>query len=108
MRIRFALGIGALLLAGGAVTGGAVAFAAPDAPPTTQAPAGAPAQSPTDAPPAPSRTGTPPAQAPTDAPSARPSEPGRQAPAPRSNGNRVPSAVPAGPTGDLHLPAVWG
>ncbi|MGW4483957.1 hypothetical protein ACWEOE_08960 [Amycolatopsis sp. NPDC004368] len=96
MRIRFAVGVGALLLAGGALTGGAVAFARP-APPSSQ----------------PTRV-TPPAQAPSSAPTERPGTPPtavptRVAPPVKAPGAvRVPTAIPAGPTGDLNLPAIWG
>jgi hypothetical protein len=43
-------------------------------------------------------------QKPTAAPGQAPSvaKPGK----PRAS--RVPTAIPAGPTGDLHLPAIWG
>ncbi|WP_409183694.1 hypothetical protein F9C11_04775 [Amycolatopsis sp. VS8301801F10] len=99
MRVRFALAIGSLLLAGGALTGGAVAFAA-DAPPSVSQPApqktGAPAVSPGAPTAAPA-----PAQRSTAAPKvAAPGQPAKS--------KRVPTAVPAGPTGDLHLPSVWG
>ncbi|MBB4686706.1 hypothetical protein [Amycolatopsis jiangsuensis] len=101
MRIRFAVGFGALLLAGGIATGGAVAFASdtPSEPrPAPSAPQ-APSQAPTDAP-RPSATRAP--EPDRSRPSASPQ-------APRSNGKvRVPTAVPAGPTGDLHLPAIRG
>jgi len=96
LRIRIALTLGALVLAGGALTGGiALADQAPTAPTTarpsepTVAPAPVPSQRP-----ATSRAPIAVPQA-TTAPGARPA-PGR----------RVPIAVPAGPTGDLHLPAI--
>ena len=98
MRIRIALTLGALVLAGGALTGG-IALAseaqAPAAPSTTQV----------------TRPGEP-----TVAPAPDSTRPGRPSamPAPRDTTKprtgpapRVPRAVPAGPTGDLHLPAVW-
>ncbi|WP_410607182.1 hypothetical protein [Amycolatopsis sp. lyj-109] len=98
MRIRIALTLGALVLAGGALTSG-IALAseaqAPAAPTTTQA----------------TRPGEP-----TVAPAPDSTRPGRPSamPAPRDTTKprtgqvpRVPRAVPAGPTGDLHLPAVW-
>ncbi|HET6285953.1 MAG TPA: hypothetical protein VFG15_04260 [Amycolatopsis sp.] len=98
LRTRIALSLGALLLAGGA------AFAT-----TSLASADQSAPSPT--------TSQPPAKAPTVAPA----EPTRATTAPsgpeaaptKANGtvvkpgeHRVPKAVPAGPTGDLNLPAV--
>ncbi|WP_329052855.1 hypothetical protein OG738_09220 [Amycolatopsis sp. NBC_01488] len=88
MRIRIALSLGALVLAGGALTGGiALADQAPSAPTTARPTAPVPATSLTPAP--------------TRAPIA--------VPAPRATTKapqRVPRAVPAGPTGDLHLPAI--
>lgn len=101
MRIRIALTLGALVLAGGALTGGIALASEAQAPapaPTTQM---ARPSDPTVAPaPATSRTRP---QAPTVVPVPREtSRPARPGPAPR-----VPRAVPAGPTGDLHLPAVW-
>lgn len=104
LRIRIALSLGALLLAGGAVMGTALASAAeqPPAPPTAQ---------PTPAP-------APPMAEPTRAPSARPAPPGEATTAPQPDGRpgkpliegkrpgRVPTAIPAGPVGDLHLPAI--
>ncbi|MBN9745649.1 hypothetical protein DMP23_31990 [Amycolatopsis sp. A1MSW2902] len=95
MRVRFALAIGSLLLAGGAV-----AFAA-DGPLSVQpAPAQtAPAERPTAAP----------APAPADRQTtAAPGAPKVAAPGQPAKSKRVPTAVPAGPTGDLHLPSVWG
>jgi len=98
LRIRIALTLGALVLAGGALTGG-IALAseaqAPAAPTQTQA----------------TRPGEP-----TVAPAPVSTRPGLPSamPAPRETTKprtgqvpRVPRAVPAGPTGDLHLPAVW-
>jgi hypothetical protein len=98
LRIRIALTLGALVLAGGALTGG-IALAS-----EAQAPA-APTQTQT------TRPGEPTvAPAPVSTRPARPST----TPAPRETtmprtgqAPRVPRAVPAGPTGDLHLPAVW-
>ncbi|WP_103354922.1 hypothetical protein [Amycolatopsis sp. CA-128772] len=97
MRIRIALTLGALVLAGGALTGGIALASDAQAPaaPTTQV----------------TRPGEPTvAPAPASTRPARPSA----APAPRETTMprtgqppRVPRAVPAGPTGDLHLPAVW-
>ena len=101
MRIRIALTLGALVLAGGALTGG-IALAsdaqAPAVPVPTQVTTrpNVPTESrpplPTDA-----RTLGQAAQAPRTTP--RPDRAGR-APV-------VPRAIPAGPTGDLNLPAVW-
>jgi hypothetical protein len=90
LRIRVVLSLGALLLAGGALTGGAVAMAqdAPAASPTTTAPA----PTAVTVKPAPSATTRP-------APPIMTTRPGRAA-------VRVPTAVPAGPTGDLALPAI--
>ncbi|WP_086838173.1 hypothetical protein [Amycolatopsis kentuckyensis] len=98
MRIRIALTLGALVLAGGALTGG-IALAseaqAPNPSPTQATRPGEPTV-------APAPVSTRP-QAPTAMPAPREtSRPARTGPAPR-----VPRAVPAGPTGDLHLPAVW-
>ncbi|MEV6896977.1 hypothetical protein [Amycolatopsis sp. NPDC051372] len=106
MRIRFALSVGALLLVGGAVTGGAVAFAQP-APPSAATQPTVPAQEP------PSATTRPtlPAQRPTEVapPTAVPTRMPAQAPGVRApSGVRVPTAIPAGPTGDLNLPDIWG
>jgi hypothetical protein len=96
LRIRIALSLGALVLAGGALTGG-IAMASqsqPTAPPQattrpTEPPSAAPPQATT--------------RKPVSAPSAIPAttKPPRAEQAPR-----VPRAVPAGPTGDLHLPAI--
>ncbi|RSM39158.1 hypothetical protein DMA12_30490 [Amycolatopsis balhimycina DSM 5908] len=100
MRIRIALTLGALVLAGGALTGG-IALAseaqAPAAPTSTQVTRpGEPTVAPA---PANSRSGVP-----TTAPASR----APRAAEPRTGQvPRVPRAVPAGPTGDLHLPAVW-
>ncbi len=97
MRIRIALSLGALVLAGGALTGGiAVASEAqPAAPTATTAPSERPI-APPSAVPATSRQ----PQAPTVAPAPRETK------APSTRPQRVPRAVPAGPTGDLHLPAI--
>ncbi|MDX3187648.1 hypothetical protein PV458_04490 [Streptomyces sp. MN03-5084-2B] len=100
MRIRIALTLGALVLAGGALTGGIALASEAQAPaaPTTQV----------------TRPGEP-TVAPAPA-STRPTRPvpATAVPAPRETTMprtgqvpRVPRAVPAGPTGDLHLPAVW-
>jgi hypothetical protein len=100
LRIRIALSLGALVLAGGALTGGvALASQSQPAPPqaTTARPAAPPSQAPAPTEtkrPAPTAQAAPPDL--TKVPSAR----AEQAP-------RVPRAVPAGPTGDLRLPAIW-
>jgi hypothetical protein len=96
LRIRIALSLGALVLAGGALTGG-IALAS-----EAQAPA-------------PSATTVRPTEPPrATATTSRPAQPSA-APAPRETRTliavpgtapRVPRAVPAGPTGDLHLPAI--
>ena len=95
MRIRTVLSLGALLLAGGALTGGAVALAetGPAATPTSsQAPL------PTSSRPAPTAVTKPaPAETTRRALPVAPPAPARV---------RVPRAVPAGPTGDLALPAI--
>ncbi|MEV7093341.1 hypothetical protein AB0M80_10920 [Amycolatopsis sp. NPDC051045] len=96
MRIRIALTLGALVLAGGALTGGIALASEAQAPaPTTQVTRpGEPTVAPA---PVSTRPNVPAVStAPTEA------RPARTGPAPR-----VPRAVPAGPTGDLHLPAVW-
>lgn len=91
MRIRIALTLGALVLAGGALTGGiALADQSQPAPPTTARPSEAPSAVPTV-----TRAPLPPNAAPAPRETTRPARP-----------QRVPRAVPAGPTGDLHLPAV--
>jgi hypothetical protein len=95
LRIRIALSLGAFLLAGGAVMGTAMATAAPaqvQQPTSTTAPA--PSQVPTSTRPAPSEAPT--TRKPETAPT-RDNAPGVV---------RVPRAIPAGPTGDLHLPAI--
>ncbi|HEY2057648.1 MAG TPA: hypothetical protein VGH57_04665 [Amycolatopsis sp.] len=102
MRIRFALSLGALLLAGGAIAGG-IASAAP-APTAPQQATTAPAPV----------SGKPSAQPAPEAPTEmqKPGVAPRPAPAVVTPGKpraaRVPTAIPAGPTGDLHLPAIWG
>ncbi|WP_328613467.1 hypothetical protein OHS18_32895 [Amycolatopsis sp. NBC_00355] len=97
MRIRIALSLGALVLAGGALTGGiAMAAPSPTAPP--QATTTRPAEPPTQAP-APAQTTRKPVSAPSAVPATSKTPRAEQAP-------RVPRAVPAGPTGDLHLPAI--
>ncbi|RSN58513.1 hypothetical protein DMH01_20885 [Amycolatopsis sp. WAC 04182] len=99
LRTRIALSLGALLLAGGAAfatTSLASADQSAPSPTTTQAPQ-PPTQAPTAVPGEPTRATTaPPAPAPpkTSAAVVKPGE------------HRVPKAVPAGPTGDLHLPAI--
>ncbi|MGW3966348.1 hypothetical protein ACWED2_41470 [Amycolatopsis sp. NPDC005003] len=99
MRIRIALTLGALVLAGGALTGG-IALAseaqAPAAPTTQVTRPGEPTVAPAPA----TRTRS---QAPSAVPAPREARP---VPA-TGKAPRVPRAVPAGPTGDLHLPAVW-
>ncbi|WP_340686794.1 hypothetical protein LCL61_11320 [Amycolatopsis coloradensis] len=99
LRTRIALSLGALLLAGGAAfatTSLASADQSAPSPTTTQAPQ-PPTKAPTAAPGEPTRATTaPPAPTPakTGAAVVKPGE------------HRVPKAVPAGPTGDLHLPAI--
>jgi hypothetical protein len=97
LRIRIALSLGALVLAGGALTGG-IALASEAQPPA-----------PTSA-----RPTEPPTVAPTETTSKRPAPPSaapratKVPAAPRAEqAPRVPRAVPAGPTGDLRLPAIW-
>jgi uncharacterized membrane protein len=97
LRIRIALSLGALVLAGGALTGG-IALASeaqPPAPSATTRPTQPPSAMPTDT------------RKPAEAPSAVPAPPREATKAPSTRPQRVPRAVPAGPTGDLHLPAVW-
>jgi hypothetical protein len=96
LRIRIALSLGALVLAGGALTGG-IALASEAQPPAPSA-----TTRPTEPPSAMPATSRKPAEAPTAAPAPR-----EATKAPRTGPQRVPRAVPAGPTGDLHLPAVW-
>ncbi|SFW49297.1 hypothetical protein [Amycolatopsis australiensis] len=95
MRIRIALTLGALVLAGGALTGG-IALASEAQPPAPSATTSRPSE-PTVAP-APGRTTQRPAPSATPAP--------RETTRPAQAAPRVPRAVPAGPTGDLHLPAI--
>jgi len=97
LRIRIALSLGALVLAGGALTGG-IALASeaqPPAPSATTRPTQPPSAMPTDT------------RKPAEAPTAMPAPPREATKAPSTRPQRVPRAVPAGPTGDLHLPAVW-
>jgi uncharacterized membrane protein len=97
LRIRIALSLGALVLAGGALTGG-IALASeaqPPAPSATTRPTQPPSAMPTDT------------RKPAEAPTAVPAPPREATKAPSTRPQRVPRAVPAGPTGDLHLPAVW-
>lgn len=100
MRIRIALTLGALVLAGGALTGGIALASEAQAPAQpTQTQVTRPGE-PTVAPvPATSRTRP---QPPVAVPVPRETTKPRTGVVPR-----VPRAVPAGPTGDLHLPAVW-
>ncbi|MFI5583794.1 hypothetical protein ACIA5G_02065 [Amycolatopsis sp. NPDC051758] len=96
MRIRIALSLGALVLAGGALTGG-IALASeaqPPAPTATTRPTAPPSAIPTTS------------RKPTEAPTAMPAPPREATKAPSARPQRVPRAVPAGPTGDLHLPAI--
>jgi hypothetical protein len=96
LRIRIALTLGALVLAGGALTGGIALASDAQAPATTtqQTRPGEPTVAPV-----PDKSRPPVSAAPAPRETTRPA---RTGPAPR-----VPRAVPAGPTGDLHLPAVW-
>jgi outer membrane biosynthesis protein TonB len=96
LRIRIALSLGALVLAGGALTGG-IALASeaqPPAPTATTRPTEPPSAIPTTS------------RKPTKAPTAVPAPPREATKAPSARPQRVPVAVPAGPTGDLHLPAI--
>ena len=102
MRIRIALTLGALVLAGGALTGG-IALASDAQAPVVPAPAQTTRPSDPTLAPAPTTT-RPRSQAPTAVPVPR--ETTRQKPV-TGPAPRVPRAVPAGPTGDLNLPAVW-
>jgi hypothetical protein len=95
LRIRIALSLGALVLAGGALTGGiALASEAQPPAPTTTRPTAPPSAIPTTS------------RKPTDAPTAMPVPRETTKRAARPDNVRVPVAVPAGPTGDLHLPAI--
>ncbi|MFD5089711.1 hypothetical protein ACFWMR_03870 [Amycolatopsis thailandensis] len=102
LRTRIALSLGALLLAGGAAfatTSLASADQSAPSPTATQAPQ----------PPQPAPTTTKPAEQPTRATTAPPRDPrpARKTPEVAAPGeHRVPKAVPAGPTGDLNLPAI--
>ncbi|MEU3623531.1 hypothetical protein BS329_27845 [Amycolatopsis coloradensis] len=94
LRTRIALSLGALLLAGGAAfatTSLASADQSAPSPTVTQAPAPAPTTA---------KPGEPPRA--TTAP-----RPAQETPSVAAPGeHRVPKAVPAGPTGDLNLPAI--
>jgi hypothetical protein len=94
LRIRIALSLGALVLAGGALTGG-IALASEAQPPAPSA-----TTRPTEPPSAVPAT----SRRPTKAPTAVPAPPREATKAPSAV--RVPRAVPAGPTGDLRLPAI--
>ncbi|OXM50539.1 hypothetical protein CFP71_27520 [Amycolatopsis thailandensis] len=98
LRTRIALTLGALLLAGGAAFATtSLASADQSAPSSTVTPA---PQPPTKAP-----TTDKPAPAPTRATTEpRPAQRTPEVAAPGEH--RVPKAVPAGPTGDLNLPAI--
>ncbi|MEV6908851.1 hypothetical protein [Amycolatopsis sp. NPDC051071] len=99
LRTRIVLSLGALLLAGGAAfatTSLASADQSAPSPSATQAPAPAP----TTTKPAPGQPGNAPAPRPTATPAQK--TPSAQKP----GEHRVPKAVPAGPTGDLNLPAI--
>lgn len=102
LRTRIALSLGALLLAGGAAfatTSLASADQSAPSPTITQAPTQAPAPAPTTA-----KPGEPPRV--TTAPPRDP-RPAQKTPSVSAPGeHRVPKAVPAGPTGDLNLPAI--
>ncbi|MGY6656682.1 hypothetical protein ACXIZN_31400 [Amycolatopsis sp. TRM77291] len=94
LRTRIALSLGALLLAGGAAfatTSLASADQSAPSPTATQAPTAAPGE--------PTRATTAPAR---PEPAPQTTRPGVVKP----GEHRVPKAVPAGPTGDLHLPAI--
>nr|WP_037319185.1 hypothetical protein [Amycolatopsis orientalis] len=100
LRTRIALSVGALLLAAGAALTGTSLAAADQAPTTTQPAPAPPTAKPTGNPTAaPMPTTAPPRAEPTPGQKTRPAveKPGE---------HRVPKAVPAGPTGDLNLPAV--
>ena len=101
MRIRIALTLGALVLAGGALTGG-IALASEAQAPTPSATTARPTL-----PPAPTRATRPQAPVPatSHAPAVAPAPDRTTAPR-QGQPPRVPRAVPAGPTGDLHLPAI--
>ena len=97
MRIRIALSLGALVLAGGALTGGVALASSQPAPPsaTTVRPTEPPSAVPTTS----RRPGPPPTAVPAPRETTK-------APAQAEQAPRVPRAVPAGPTGDLHLAAI--
>jgi hypothetical protein len=100
LRIRVALTLGAFLIAGGAFTGTALASTAAPAPAPTVTSAPAPTQmKPTD--PRQVLTEKMRADAKAKADAAAP-----RATRPAAAPVRVPRAIPAGPTGDLHLPAI--
>jgi hypothetical protein len=99
LRIRIALTLGALVLAGGALTGGiAVASQSQPTSTTTARPTDQPTTAPTEI------TTLRPTPPPTAIPAPR--EIQTTKPAARPQRIPVPVAVPAGPTGDLHLPAI--
>jgi hypothetical protein len=100
LRIRIALTLGAFLLVGGAITGTALADVTPSS--TPPAPTATPAPAPpAKIPPAPTA-----AQAPGQPSAVTPAPlPPTVAPS-RGAAPAVPRAIPAGPTGDLHLPAI--
>ncbi|MFK0247035.1 hypothetical protein ACIQUM_20240 [Amycolatopsis azurea] len=99
LRTRIALTLGALLLAGGAAFATtSLASADQSAPSSTVTPA---PQPPTKAP-----TTDAPAPAPTRVTTAPPREVPKTPSVAAPGEHRVPKAVPAGPTGDLHLPAI--
>lgn len=98
MRTRIALTLGAFLIAGGALTGTALASAA--TPPPTAAPTVTSAPTSPRSAPAPTET-APPTQRGTSAPTAKPAPT-----VARAGSGVVPHSVPAGPTGDLHLPSI--
>jgi len=97
LRIRIALSLGALVLAGGALTGG-IALASEAQPPAPTTATTRPTEPPTVVPTT--------SRKPTNAPTAMPVPRETTKPAARPDRVRVPVAVPAGPTGDLHLPAI--
>ncbi|WP_370970190.1 hypothetical protein [Amycolatopsis sp. cg9] len=96
MRIRIALTLGALVLAGGALSGG-IALASDAQPPAPSA---------TTRPNEPTVAPAPPTTRRTEPPSAVPAPRETTRAARPAQAPRVPRAVPAGPTGDLHLPAI--
>lgn len=96
IRVRVALTLGAFLIAGGALAG--TAAAAPSTPPSAT--------------PAPSTAATVPQVRPAaplpdqEAAKRKADAAAKAGVAPRSGKVRVPTAIPAGPVGDLHLPAI--